>query len=867
MIRLLDGARPGELLLVAAPAGWGKTTAVSQWAASGDRPVAWVDCNAALGEPDALWEVIRTSLTDALGTDLPSVPQPSLPVDRPILHHVLSPLLSTRSDVVLVLDDLHVLDDPAVLDDLKALVAHPPASLLLVLVTRADPLLALYRARAAGILTEVRADDLAFTAEETRLLVEQRGIALPGVREISEIRDRMEGWATGLGLALSSLANAEGSAASSDVGPRAGPLLTGYLVEQVLDRLDPADRRMLMQLSVVDRFDVTLAERLTGAPVSLARLDGLAQVGGFLTSDPLESLPFRIHGLLRTVLRDELRIADGSLVRAVNVGAAEWYRSVDLIGPAIDCALEARDWDLAADLLVDLASLGMANGPLSAAARYLERFRTGRTTIDPRPVLVDVALSLDRGDLDGSAARLAMTAEAIESLPTASRVRADLLRRLLAAGIEYLRGDGQRLLTALGPDEDFAVVGDRHAPWSSADAARRACARSLQAYGELHLGRLAAADRTANEAMGAAGSDFALVEVHTRQVNAAIAVARGDLRRALELSGEAKRLSSRRAGALIDTPLANAVAAWSLLERGDFAGASAEIDAARTVGGQARLVDQVGGYLMEVIETRLDAANGQDPTSVVNDVRNITERRPSTQYPYLFKTMRLATTVHALLAMGAHTDALEVIESGPIAAGDDNAALARATVVARTAVFDPAAVTDEEMGRLRETVSSLERELHADTYSGWAVRLLLAAAVIESREDHHDRASVLLHRALAETEQQGWRLPYLELGGAVGSLLSRERLRISAYSSLIGDLLHDLDQPMEEPRADLVIALSKREIEILRVLPAGCDQDELARQLFISKNTLKTHLRAIYRKLGVESRRQAVLRGERLHLL
>ncbi|UYM03619.1 LuxR C-terminal-related transcriptional regulator [Solicola gregarius] len=863
----LDAARAGSLLLVAAPAGWGKTAAVSQWASSGERTVAWVDCDRTLNEPGALWSAIREGLANAIGGAEPTGPRAALAVERPILHHALDPLLAAASDTVLVLDDFHLIEDRDTLEDVNALVTHPPGSLLLVLITRSDPLVALYRARVSGTVTEVRASDLAFTTAETRRLLERHRVSIASADDIDRIRERTEGWATGLSLAASALASGEDSMSVVDAVTRAGPVLTGYLVEQVLNRLDSDDRDLLMRLSVVDRFDTALAELLTARPIPAARLESLTNIGGFLTSDLAQPHPFRIHGLLRTVLRDELRSTDGALLRELNAKAAAWYQSMDMIEPAIERALEAREWDLAADLLIDLASLGLAHGRPSMVAEYLERFSAGWETIDPRIVLVDVTLALSRGDADGSATRLAMAEDAIASLPAPSRARTDLLRRLLTAGVEYLRGDGQRLLAALGPDEAFVVASDQYAPRTAADDARRAWAHSLRAYGQLHRGRLSEAEQAADVSMGPSHDRYDLVRLRGWQLHASVAAARGDLRSALTYSGDAIRLASSRGHALaFDATLSHALAAWAMLEQGDIPGAEAAVDRAQS-SGPVRHFSPVGGYLAEVIHARLEAATGGDPATVANAVRTITERSPRARYPYLFRTMRLATTVHALLAMGHHTDALDVIDSGPIAAHDDNARLARATVLARTAIYDASAAGPEALSEVRDVVASLEGHLDQDTYAGWSVRLLLAAAVVEYGADDPERASQLLHRALAETERQGWRLPYLELGGAIVPLLSRERLRISSYGDLIGDLLHDLDERTDHHPADLVVALSKREVEILQMLPTGYDQDELAGRLFISKNTLKTHLRAIYRKLGVESRRQAVMRGERLRLL
>jgi LuxR family maltose regulon positive regulatory protein len=867
---LLGATPPGSVALVSAAAGWGKTVVVSEWARATDQPVAWVSCDEARGGPVEFWSHVREALAAVTGAKrAPSAPGPvGISSSGTRMRATLEPLQHVDARVALVLDDFHLVGDAQVLADLEHLVTHLPANLLLVISTRSDPLIPLYRARISSRIREIRARDLAFTSYETTRLLEANDITLSN-RDVGRLWQRMEGWATGLRLSMMSLSQAADSTAVVDALIRSRTSVAGYLVEQVLSRLAPEDRSFLLDLSVVERFDDDLAEALTGRPDSALRLEKLLAVaGGFVTGDSEQRFPYRFHALFRSLLLSELRFAGPEHARALSLRAAEWYRAANLIHPALDCALAAQAWDLAADLLVDVASVGLAKGDISSIARQLEKFSSAWESQDPRVLLADVLVSLTRGDIDGGEAMLGQCRESLAELPGVAAARGERLLRLLTAGIGFFRGDGAAVLDALGSYDDFIAVGDPPGRPNLGDVARRAVATSLAGYGQLYLGRLNAAEESTRSSLQLAAEDMDWVDLHGRQALAAIALARGEIGSALTTTGNALAVAEDPlADTAFDCSLLHAIRSWAWLEQGDLTRAESSLVQAEAAGPVLHHTP-VTGSLVDAVRARFDDAAGADPTTVLAALQEIADLRPRLSPSYLFRMVRMQATVSALLRMGRHDDALAAIAGFRDPRDETNARLARALVLARAVIYEPKSFSGELVDMISETVSEIvNRPVDDEFNAGWRVRLLLAAAVMESRRPTPNRSSQLLQVALDATAADGWRMPYAELGSEIAPLLVQARGRINQHSELVNDLIHYLGGAPVRRAPELVVALSDREAEVLQLLPTGLTQDELADALFISKNTLKTHLGAIYRKLGAASRRQAVIRAEALRLL
>ena len=866
---LLDSAPSGALVLVSAPAGWGKTTAVAEWARRARVAVAWAESDEADTGAD-FWNRIQEALALTLGTGSETAEPVAARAGHAARAHMargaLRPLERVEDDVALVLEDFDVLGSDGIHAGVNHLLEHLPPNLLLVIVTRSDPVLVLHKARASGRVREIRADDLAFTPYEARRLLEANQLALSN-RDVDRLCARMEGWATGLRLSLTPLAHATDSSQVVDTLVGNSSSIAGYLVEQVLNQLKPEDRDLLLRLSVADRFNLELAETLTGREDCAVRLTRMASAGGFITTDPGHPFPYRFHALFRTLLRNELRYDDARHARALSAIAARWYRAADLIPSAMDCALTAQDWDLAGDVLIDVASVALAEGDPAIVARYLDGFSsTSMDATDVRVTLAGILLTLFRGDHEATARRLERCRPDVERLAGASGTRAELFRRLLLSGVSFFRGQADEIFAALGPEEDFIAVGGSSRQPSSGDTARRAASLMNRAYALLAAGRLAASKAAADAALRLSDHQMSRVEFHGRQLHALAAICSGELELALQKCQSALTLISALPDSrTFDSAVVDAVCSWIHLERGDY-------QAARNQSiqpGEARSTSDhlpVATQLVQLIHGRVDSLTVGDPTIALEAARPLGEgaaTKPAR--PYVLELARLVMVTNSLLRLGRHGEAIAAIEESP---EGENTTLAHAVVRARALLYDPATVQPDGLDEVRAVVRSVEDEtIGSAAYAGWRLRLLLTAAVLEFQQLEKDRASHLLHLTLPATETDGWRLPFLELGDTLLPLLLHDRGRINAHADILNQLVHLLGPASRQAAGALVVALSEREAEILQLLPAAYNQDEIAEVLFISKNTLKTHLRAIYRKLGVESRRQAVIRAEELQLL
>src|SRR6266480_649690 len=363
--RLIERLNEGlhrKLTLIAAPAGFGKTTLVSAWVAGCDRQVAWLSLDK--GESDPI--LFLTYLVAALQRIAPTIgegvsgvlqsPQP--PPTESILTALLNEITTIPDHFVLVLDDYHVLDTKAVDHALTYLVEHLPPQMHLVIATREDPQLPLARLRARGHLTELRAADLRFTASEAAAFLNQvMGLSLSAV-DIAALEDHTEGWIAGLQLAALSMQGHQDVPGFIRAFAGDHRYIVDYLVEEVLQRQPASVRSFLLQTSILDRLNGSLCDAVTGQEEGNARLEALERGNFFVV--PLDDKRhwYRYHHLFAEVLSAHLMAEQPDQVSALHRRASEWYEQHGSAADAIRHALAAKDFERAADL-VELAWPGM----------------------------------------------------------------------------------------------------------------------------------------------------------------------------------------------------------------------------------------------------------------------------------------------------------------------------------------------------------------------------------------------------------------------------------------------------------------------------------------------------------------------------
>src|SRR5690348_4314958 len=370
LARWLDQGGGRGLVVVCAPAGYGKTVLLAEWARRGRNPVAWLSLDAADNDPARFWrhavaalDRVRPGIGDRMGPLLGPPPPPSFePLVTALINEVSGQ--PDADGALLVLDDYHVISSQQVHESLGFLIEHQPPGLNLALASRSDPPLALARLRARGQLTELRAAELRFTPEEAAALLQQiaaapgevragegrTGAPLPGAAAAA-LAARTEGWAAGLqlaGLSLRGHDDVEGFIAAFTGSHR---YVLDYLAEEVLDRQPGRVREFLLETSVLERLSGELCDAVTGRPGSQALLEQVERAGLFVV--PLDEVRgwWRYHHLFADLLRARLHQEQPGRVPELHRDAAAWYMKRGLADDAIRHAVAAGEMTWAARLI------------------------------------------------------------------------------------------------------------------------------------------------------------------------------------------------------------------------------------------------------------------------------------------------------------------------------------------------------------------------------------------------------------------------------------------------------------------------------------------------------------------------------------
>src|SRR6202049_835240 len=362
LIERLNAGLHRKLTLIAAPAGFGKTTLISEWVAFIGRPTAWLSLDEGENDPARFLAYLVAALQTIaahIGEGVLGMLQSSQPLPtEAILTALLNEITTLPDHFVLVLDDYHVIDARPVDVALTYLVEHLPPQMHLVIATREDPQLPLARLRARSHLTELRAADLRFTASEAAEFLNQvMGLSL-SAEDIATLEDRTEGWIAGLQLAALSMQGHQDVPGFIRAFAGDHRYIVDYLLEEVLQRQPEPVRRFLLQTAILDRLNGPLCDAVTGQEEGNARLEALERGNFFVV--PLDDTRhwYRYHHLFAEVLSARLMEEQPDQVATLHRRASAWYEQHGSVGDAIRHALEARDFARAADL-VELGWPGM----------------------------------------------------------------------------------------------------------------------------------------------------------------------------------------------------------------------------------------------------------------------------------------------------------------------------------------------------------------------------------------------------------------------------------------------------------------------------------------------------------------------------
>jgi ATP/maltotriose-dependent transcriptional regulator MalT len=907
--RLLERLNEGlqrKLTLIAAPAGFGKTTLVSAWVAGCDRQVAWLSLDAGENDPT----LFLTYLVAALQTIAPTIGEGVLgvlqasqpPPTEAILVALLNEITTLPDHFVLVLDDYHLIDAKPVDIALTYLVEYLPPQMHLVIATREDPDLPLARLRARGHLTELRATDLRFTASEAAAFLNQAmGLNL-SAEDIAALEDRTEGWIAGLQLAALSMQGHQDVAGFIRAFAGDHRYIVDYLVEEVLQRQPEPVRRFLLQTSILDRLHGPLCDAVTGQEEGNARLEALERGNFFVVPLDDRRYWYRYHHLFAEVLSAQLLAEQPDQVATLHRRASAWYEQHGSAADAIRHALEACDFERAAGL-VELAVPAMGRNRQEATVLGWLRALPDEL-VRARPVLsVHYAGALLlHGELEGVEARLRDAERWLDTTTDMGELAlASSAEMVVVDEVEFRGLPGMiaiyraAIALALGNVADTMTYARRALDLAPPDDHhRRGSAAGFLGLAYWTRGDLEAAHRSYAECMAlvqrsghlsdAIGCSLALADIRISQ---------GRLREAMSTYERGLQLATEQSAPVLRGAADMHVGMSELhRERDDLHAATQHLLRSKELGEHTGLPQN--RYRWCVAMARILATQGDLDGAL--DLLYEAERLYMGDF---FPNVRpiAAWKTRVWVAQGKLAEALDWAREHGLSVSDDLSYLREFEHITLVRVFLARSKSDRADRSMLEAMELLERLLQAaeeGERTGSIIEILVLQALANLLQGDISAALVPLERALTLAEPQGYIRMFVDEGPPMAVLLARlhehSRKRPRAASTnvplaylerllalLRGERVQEGTSPAATsstsspsapaPARPLLDPLTERELEVLRLIAAGLSNRAIAARLVLALSTVKSYVNTIYGKLQVESRTQAVARARALHLL
>jgi LuxR family transcriptional regulator, maltose regulon positive regulatory protein len=862
-----------KLTLISAPAGFGKTTLLSEWIAATARTkpdlrVAWLSLEQGDNDPVRFVTYLIAALHAAdstIGSDEHSAQQPV----EASLTTIINEVALSEHTILLVLDDFQLIEDAAIRDGVAFLLDHLPAPLHVVIASRSDPLLPVARLRARGQLTELRAADLRFTLDEAvDFLTTVMGLTLTRV-DVAALDGRTEGWIAGLQLAALSMQQRTDVSGFISAFTGSNRFVVDYLIEEVLEQAPLHVREFLCETAILDRLSGALCDAVTERTDSADMLESLERANLFVV--PLDDHRewFRYHHLFADVLKARLRVHGQEHLAGLHRRASEWYERNNLFDGAVQHAFEAADYGRAARMIE--ATIPEVRKSRHDATLLAWLARLPAETIERRPVLLvfsawssllrgaiaEVEPLLSRAELLLSAAK-AGDADAHESEPGEELRGLPVTIALYRASVAMATGNGP------GIAENAQLAMDRAAP---DDHLGRGAAA-----GFLGLASWAAGDLVAGvDAFGASRTSLRLAGNLTDALSTTIVigdmlVSLGRLREYYEAYDNALKESFEHGNGGQPTADLHSGIAEVLRERNLLPAAREHLEASEALGEAA--FSHENRYRWFVAMAGVQEAEGQSDAAL--------DLLATAQSHYRRGFFPENRPIGALMARiwistGRLAEAAEWVAEQGLAATDEPNYLHEFGHITLSRLLIAQYRADPTSGALAEATRLLERLLDAaETTSrkGSATEILVLQSLALEARGETALALVPLERALVHAEQEGYVRLFVDEGAPMLRLL-----RAAAGSGIRPDYVRQLSQalrgeegagPTAQPIAD---GLSERELHVLRLLATPMTGPEIARELYVSLNTMRTHTKHIFLKLDVTSRAAAVRRAESLGLI
>ena len=868
-VRLDEGSNR-KLTLVSAMAGFGKSTLVSGWIAERGVQAAWLSLDQGDNDPVRFWMYLIAAIQTIhkeIGVEARQIiSAPQLRSTEPVVISLINDISQLAENLILVLDDYHVIEAAQIQEDLSYLLEHQPPNLHLILITRVDPPLSLARLRAHGRLVEIRARDLQFSSEEaTTLFNDVVSLNLkPG--QVEALNQRAEGWIVSLNLAALTL---KGQTASDKIIERftgSHQYILDYLTEEVLEALPDEQRQFLLRTSILNRFCAALCTEVTGDQASPQVLDDLRIENLFLIPLDTGGTWFRYHHLFAEVLYALLERDHPEEIGALHLKAAEWFESEGLPGEAVDHALRSGDMVRAREMVLKHWLPVLHRGEVATVLRWLDALPENRNGSDPDVPLARCWAFFLSGQISAIWPQLEYANNAYERLVSEGSLSV-LQQDLIAAQLAMMRSVQARSRGAHARSVAFAEEAARYLPTGSVEgigtswnmlAAAHAGAGDFNGAIEAYEHGISLAHSEGN-LVGAYGctygqSMYLLIQGHLNEaeqlcrlaIDRAVSEGHGDFPAAGSLHIAMARLKLERN--LLNEAEVYVRDGLRIALPGGF--------------GEA---ERTGRY----IRAHLAAARG-DLDAAADIILDTAKIVNAMHDPYLTGELNWQWAALCIKAGNLDTarEKLHVLE-------DMTAATQHANLLLWQGWLSPRLLFAEQ--RFEEALVALDGSIQQARQAksrGELIRLLALLAVILDQSGEQMAARIALIEALSLGATGGYIWRFIEAGQGLtpilqdlsmhGDLPEKEKpflhSVLDAYRDAFGEWGELKSGALQDP-------LTPRELDILRLVGKGYSNAAIASELVITINTVKKHTSNIYSKLGVRSRTQAIARAQQLDLV
>jgi LuxR family maltose regulon positive regulatory protein len=874
-----------KLTLISAPAGFGKTTLVTEWLDSikseinngnKTRPnIAWISLDRDDNDPTRFLSYFIAALNQIEGIDtflgkgsLSMLQSPQSPPTETILTSLINEIAAIPNRIILVLDDYHFIETQPIHDGLTYLLDHLPPQLHLVIATREDPRLPLARLRSRDQLTEIRASDLCFTSSEAAQFLNQvMGLALSEA-DITELERRTEGWIAGLQLAALSLQGHTNTANSIQSFTGSHRLVLDYLIEEVLAQQPESVQTFLLRTSILNRLTGALCDALTGLEDGQQMLEALNRTHLFIVPLDEERCWYRYHHLFADLLRQQLTSSHNTAIDELHQKAAQWYQKNDQLKEAVHHALAGNEIDFAVQMIETGALAAIEKSDFRFILDSVDLLPESATENAPWLFIYHTWTLLLTGQVDAASPNL----ENLDWLLEYAKDKNEIQQRKMLgyiAGLKVIHAGWIRDYENL---TDYANQVKQYLPENNWICAYCAMMMGGFFWGNGNLQEAIDAYTESASAGKVSGNTMVVITstvrlAHSLELVGHLQQATGLLRNALEIANndgrnlpvsgyihiefarmlyELNELDHAEQHLTEGTELCRQMAdghaekvghfllAKVKLARGDYEGAQASIQE----GEQAFHQSKVDYDLREAEFPHVWLWLNEGNLSELRAWLEINDHSPL-EIPH-FKT-RLTLTMQARvgLALGREYPALSYLKD--------------------------ALVLLEELYEMAEN----------NGWGGKVIEILCLQALGYSIQEEDDRALGALERAIERAEPEGFIRTFVDEGPPMARLLIEALSRNFALEYVRKLLSAFPDEPQrlssklkpQDPDSKWIEPLSEREIEVLQLISEGLTNQEIADRLYLTLNTVKVHTRNINSKLGTHNRTKAVARAKSLGIL